>query len=66
VHELAHGEEDVKMIGVYSTEASAAEAVKRMRSLPGFHDAPDGFSIDRYAVDEDNWTEGYVTVPPLA
>jgi hypothetical protein len=66
VHELDHGEDDVKMIGVYSTEASATEAVNRMRNLPGFHEAPDGFSIDRYVVDEDHWTEGYITVPPLA
>jgi len=64
VHELSDGEEDVKMIGVYSTHEQAELAVARCRTLPGFHDAPDGFCIDRYALDEDHWTEGYVTVLP--
>ena len=64
VHELSDGEEDVKMIGVYSTHEQAELAVVRSRTLPGFHDAPDGFCIDRYVLDEDHWTEGYVTVLP--
>jgi len=29
---------------------------------PGFCDTTEGFSIDPYTLDEDNWTEGYVTV----
>lgn len=62
VHVLDDGEEDVKLIGVYSTERLAAAAVERALALPGFSDAPDGFNIDRVLVDEDNWTEGYVTL----
>jgi hypothetical protein len=64
VHELSDGEEDVKMIGVYSTHEEAESAAVRSRKLPGFNDAADGFCIDRYVLDEDHWTEGYVTVPP--
>ena len=30
--------------------------------LPGFRDVPDGFILDEYLVDQDNWTEGYVTI----
>jgi len=62
VHEFEDGEEDVKMIGVYSTRQRAQEAVERTRALPGFRDAPDGFHIDRYLLDQDHWTEGYITV----
>ena len=62
VHEIGTGEEDVKMIGVYSTPELAAAAVRRLRTQPGFRDTPDGFDVDRYTIDEDNWTEGFVTV----
>lgn len=61
VHELADDREDVKLIGVYSSQASAEAAVERLRAQPGFVDAPDGFHIDRYELDRDHWTEGYFT-----
>ncbi len=32
------------------------------RSSLGFVDHPDGFQIDRYDLDVDNWTEGFITV----
>jgi hypothetical protein len=62
VHKFDEGEENVKMIGVYSTQEQAERAVERLREQPGFRDVPTGFSIDPYIVDEDNWTEGYVTL----
>jgi hypothetical protein len=62
VHVINDGEEDVKLIGVYSTRERAEQAVARLRSQPGFCDTPEGFSIDEYPVDQDHWTEGYVTV----
>jgi len=49
------------MIGVYSTEQHARDAVERLRYQPGFCDAPEGFCIDRYEIDRDHWGEGYVT-----
>ncbi len=52
--------EDVKLIGVYSSEALAWAAINRLRSQPGFRDYPDDFSIEPYKVDRDNWTEGFV------
>lgn len=69
VHELSDGTEDVKFIGVYSSRASAEAAVARLSQLPGFADAPDGFSIDEYPLDRDHWTDGFVagtTAPQLA
>ena len=62
VHELSGGEEDAKLIGVYSSQETAEEAKHRALSQPGFRDVPEGFMIDRYRVDQDHWTEGYITV----
>lgn len=52
---------DVKVIGLYSSEAAAREAIERLRAQPGFCDSPDGFSLDLYRLDEDHWTEGFFT-----
>jgi hypothetical protein len=54
--------EDVKFIGVYSSREKAQAAVARLDRRPGFVDAPDGFHIDEYRVDQDHWVEGYVEV----
>ena len=60
VHSREDGVEDVKFIGVYSSREKAQEAVARLARLPGFAEAPDGFHIDEYRVDQDHWAEGYV------
>ena len=60
VHSREDGGEDVKLIGVYSSRDKAEAAMARLRRLPGFADAPDGFHVDEYRVDQDHWAEGYV------
>ena len=62
VHSLGDGEEDVKLIGVYSSREHAQAAIARLRQAPGFSDAPAGFYIDEYQVDKDQWIEGYATL----
>ena len=62
VHSREDGVEDVKFIGVYSSRAKADTAVARLSCLAGFSDAPDGFHVDEYRVDQDHWVEGYVVV----
>ncbi len=72
VHTLPSGEEDIKFVGVYSSEALALKAVARVGSQPGFRNDPgvvdpdgdeiDGFHICKYVIDVDHWTEGFVTV----
>lgn len=57
-------EEDVKMIGVYSSYEQAMVAIECLRFKPGFAEAQDKFSIDQYTLDADHWTEGYVRVHP--
>jgi hypothetical protein len=66
VHVINDDEENVKLIGVYSSHDTAHAALERTKLLPGFKDAPDGFTLDKYTIDEDNWTDGYITatVPP--
>lgn len=61
VHEAANGEEDVKFIGVYSSESAAQEAIGRLRLKPGFCDHQDSFHVDRYEVDRDHWTDGFIS-----
>lgn len=55
------GEQERKLIGVYSTKEKAEEAVNRLRRQPGFVDLPDCFYIDEYTLDEDHWDEGFTT-----
>jgi hypothetical protein len=53
------GDEDVKVIGIYSTRDAAQQAVDRAAQRPGFRDHPDGFDIDEYTVDADYWKSGF-------
>jgi hypothetical protein len=64
IHEFPEGEEDVKLIGVYSSRELAEQSQQRALVQPGFRETPDGFCIDCYTVNEDHWLEGYVTVTP--
>jgi hypothetical protein len=50
---------DCSLIGVYSLQSKAEEALTRAKNLPGFKDYPDGFVIDGYVLDEDHWTSGF-------
>jgi len=72
-HVLSNGEEDVKIIGIYSSSSMALAAISSVKDQPGFSDSPrlidplsedeiDGFYIDEYILDQDHWTEGFITV----
>lgn len=61
-HESGDGETDDKLIGVYSSVAEAEAAKARKLQYEGFRDAPDGFLIEKYELNRDYWSEGYVTV----
>lgn len=60
-NEKLSGGEDVKMIGVYSTEKKAIAAQSRAELLEGFKDAKEGFEISRNKIDQDEWVSGFVT-----
>ena len=59
-HEFLDGEDDVKLAGVYSTEASAQYAIAELLKSPGFSEHPDGFEISAYGLDETRWREGFL------
>jgi hypothetical protein len=66
VHEFEDGHEDVKLIGVFSSEALARAAQQKVADQPGFRDLPAGFEISECRVDDDHleWSQGYVTLRP--
>jgi len=53
--------DDVKLLGVYSSDALAKERIDSAKHLPGFSDEPDCFMIDKYKINNDEWSEGFVT-----
>jgi hypothetical protein len=55
-------EVDEKLLGVYSSQQKAEDAKLRLSDQPGFREHVEGFGIDPYELDEDHWTEGFVTV----
>lgn len=62
VHLFPDGTESTKVIGIYSTRGLAEQAQMHTMKLPGFRDAPMGFCIAHYNLDDDHWQEGYVSV----
>jgi hypothetical protein len=56
-------DEDVKTIGVYRNEASAKDAIDRLGAQPGFKDHPEGWIISAMRLDQDHWSEGFITIP---
>jgi hypothetical protein len=54
--------EEPKLLGVYSTRERVMERRESAALLPGFRDHPGGFIIDEYRVDQNAWTEGFITI----
>ena len=54
-------DEDVKVIGIYSSRKQAKLAIERMKKKPGFIDFPNGFQIIPSVLNRAEWLEGFVT-----
>ena len=54
-------DEDMKLIGVYSSEENAKAAIQRLKPKPGFRDWPDGFRIFTRTLNQDSWTDGFIS-----
>ena len=54
--------EDVKLIGIFSSRTTANQAIKELKTKPGFEDTKDGFSIEAIELDHVEWKDGYVIV----
>ena len=55
--------DDVKLLGVYSSRTHAEARIDAARHAPGFADEPDCFMVGEYVVDQDEWAEGFKSVP---
>lgn len=65
-HSYEYGEmmeyEETKLLGIYSSELGAKQAIEKYKILPGFCRYPmDCFSISKFIVNQDHWTEGFVS-----
>jgi hypothetical protein len=61
-HQLPHGGEDDKLVGVYESRAEAELAQSRVNKLPGFAKYPSGFHVQEHELGRDTWVEGFVSV----
>ncbi len=60
--ETLEDEEHEKLIGAYSTEQLAQEAIERLRDKPGFRDFPERWEIIDMVLDRvTDWAEGFTT-----
>jgi len=55
-------QEETKIIGIYSSREKAEEVKFQFKNKKGFNRfSEDCFYIDEYPLDQDNWTEGFIT-----
>lgn len=62
-HRIDDAGDDVfesKIIGIFSSDFKAKEAVKFLKSKSGFVNYPDDFIIDDYEIDVIEWDQGFV------
>jgi hypothetical protein len=62
-HSIEGAENDVfetKIIGIFSSELKAQEAVNSLKNQPGFVDYPNDFSVEDYAIDLIEWDGGFI------
>ena len=70
-HQYEYGEhceyEELKILGIYSSEQKAQEAIERYYKLAGFKKySKECFVVDEYIVNEDRcWKEGFVSSADL-
>jgi hypothetical protein len=55
-------EEHENLVGIYSTQTYAEGAADRLRNTLAFANCKDGFQIHQQELNNDHWTEGFVTV----
>jgi hypothetical protein len=59
-----NGEDEYKVIGIFTGLREAMAARKKAATLPGFRKYPRSFSISKMALDHMSWAGGFVTMPP--
>jgi hypothetical protein len=66
VHVGSDGASDVKLIGVYASEADAREAIDSLSKQPGFAEQASGFSLNSRALNATLWTGGFGADAPTS
>ena len=56
------GYDQTKTLGVYSSHALAEKAQAYFSQQEGFRDYPDGFVVHKCRLDQNLWSEGFITV----
>ncbi len=51
--------EEPRVVGIYTSEKLALEAVERAKKLSGFRDYLEGFRITKYILEKDQWNVGF-------
>jgi homoserine kinase type II len=51
--------EDVKLIGIYTSRQLAESAISGLKTKKGFSDDPNDFAIDEYQLDQTHWQDGF-------
>jgi hypothetical protein len=65
IHQIEKDNDDEKLIGVYSSIQKARAAQRRTSKLKGFRRSKKGFIIDKYILDQDHWTDGFIRISNL-
>src|SRR5690349_4129190 len=52
-------DEEVKTLGIFSSEKEAKLAIRRFKKLPGFSRYPNNFHLNLYRLNEREWPEGF-------
>ena len=59
----SEGYDEIKTIGIYSSQKKAENVVEEYKNILGFKDYPlDCFYIAEYEIDKNHWEEGFVKV----
>ncbi len=62
VYELPDGEEEVKHIGIFSTEKNAQDVISQLKDKIGFNRYPiECFKISLAEIDRVGWGDGFIT-----
>jgi hypothetical protein len=61
-HLRKEDDDEPLLIGVYRKEEDAKEAIERLSKRPGFVTVKNGFKYDKYEINRDYWSDGYVLI----
>jgi hypothetical protein len=59
VFEYSDGHDNLRVIGVFSSDRKARAAIRQVRKKPGFRERKRKFEVSRCVLDSAYWTEGY-------